>query len=108
MLAIPVAIATTLCKVQIATYLAIAHNLSYIIHCSYIQGCKKAFKPGGPQRLYRIDLYGKKLIPVLWRNYKKWGGHGPHGPPGWHVYGYIIIVATLKLQQPDIQEIVFH
>ena len=28
------------------------------------QGHKKAFKSVGPQRLNRINLYGKKLIPM--------------------------------------------
>ena len=26
--------------------------------------CKKAFKSGGAREAYRIDMYGKKLIPM--------------------------------------------
>ena len=44
-----------------------------------VEGYKKPFKSGGPQRLNRIDLYGKKLIPME-KNYKKWGSHAPVAP----------------------------
>lgn len=52
-----------------------------IYGCS--QGHKKAFKSGGSQRLNRIGLYGKKLIPIkkLSTVVGGHGGHGPHAPP---------------------------
>ena len=41
------------------------HTHTRIVHAHTVrQECKKAFKSGGPQRLNRIDLYGKKLIPM--------------------------------------------
>ena len=41
---------------------------------------------GGPQRLNRVNLYGK--IQFLWRSYKKCGGHGPHGETAYEVRHY--------------------
>ena len=38
-----------------------------------MQECRKALKSGEPQRLKRVDLYGRNLIPME--------GHGPPGPP---------------------------
>ena len=45
------------------------------------RGVRKHSNLGGPQRLNRIDLYGKKLIPM-----EIWEGHGP---PGSYAYAYV-------------------
>ena len=43
------------------------------------QEYRKALESGGPQRLNRVDLYGKNLI--LMKNLQNLGGHGPLVPP---------------------------
>ena len=42
-----------------------------------MQERRKALKSGRPQRLNRIDLYGKNLIPMEKLQYKNLEGHGP-------------------------------
>ena len=67
-----------------------------------LRGVRKHSNLGGPQRLNRIDLYGKKLIPmeILY----KVGGHGPRGPPGSHAYA----LGHFRLSLIEVGNLKFH
>ena len=49
-------------------------------------GVGKHSSLGGPQRLNRIDLYGKNLIPM--EKLYNLGGPWPPWPPGSYAYDY--------------------